>query len=280
MLKPKSKTKIAHPGISILLSILLAFPWQGVLAAGDKLKDFRASTQKIALLGVASEFVEPTIEDKWTNQVRKLMNRYSRSYGANSIQSFNLATNTGKQFFKPATNLEEAQKKFLQAAGKDNSIDIIALGSLRETGDQFEMELQLFDARIETMSGIEKASFTNATAQAALEQFVYRLMNYLDRDGFVHPQPQDFLEPPTAVKQADQNSELSARPEFSVNPNELGNGNLAGMTTVGGEKTPFWETWWFWSIIGGSLVTAGALTYYFLVIDQPTTKANVNFQAP
>jgi hypothetical protein len=52
----------------------------------------------------------------------------------------------------------------------------------------------------------------------------------------------------------------------------------AGTGTVGGEKTPFWETWWFWTIIGGGLVTGGSLAYYFLVIDQPTSKANVTFK--
>lgn len=264
-----------------LLVPLLMFPVSGVRAASDKIKDFRATNQKAALLGVSSEFLEPQIEDKWVNQIRKIMNRYTRSFGQNSIQSFNLGNNPGKQFFRPATALEEAQKKFLQAAGKDNGIEIIALGSLRETGDQFEVELQLFDVRIETMSGIEKASFTNANGQVVLESAVYRLMNYLDRDGFVHPQPQDFLESPESLKQSTQIAESSSaasKQEFSVNPNDLSGGFLAGSGASGGEKTPFWETWWFWTIIGSSLATAGALSYYFLVIDQPSSRANITFQ--
>lgn len=274
------KTTFLNQFVVHILIFLMAVPLAPVSAANEKMKDFRATNQKVALLGVVSEFVEPQVEDKWVNQIRKLINRYSRSYGQSSIQSFNLGGNSSKQFFKPSTSaLEEQQKKFLQKSGKDNSIDIIVLGALRETGDQFEMELQLFDVRIETMSGIEKANFTNTNAQAVLEGIVFRLMNYVDRDGFVHPQPQDLLESPDALKNATQMLDNSAtKQEFSVNPNDLGGGYLAGTGTVGGEKTPFWETWWFWTIIGGGLVTGGSLAYYFLVIDQPTSKANVTFK--
>lgn len=264
------------------LSLLLAFQPAILMAQSQKLKDFRGTMQKIALIGVNSEFMEQATEDKYTNQIRKLMNRYSRSYGESSIKAFNLPQGNNKTYLKPTTALDDNQKKFLQAAGKNNQVDIIVLGALRESGDQVEAELQLYDVRIETMSGIEKASFTSASAAGVLEGLVFKIMNYLDRDGFVHPSAQDFLESPISVQQAQDSVQLQAagKEEFSVNPNELSGGFLAGDQTIGGEKTPFWETWWFWTIIGGTAITAASLGYYFLVVDQPTSKANIGFSTP
>jgi len=60
-----------------------------------------------------------------SQDLRKKFNRYSKSFGENSIESFKLGTNPGKQFFRPVSEtLSEQQKKFLQAACKDK-LDLI-----------------------------------------------------------------------------------------------------------------------------------------------------------
>jgi hypothetical protein len=249
----------------------------------EKIKDFRGTAQSLALLGTFSEFVDPDLKQRYVNQLRKLFNRYSRSYGESSISNFKLALNPNEQYFRPITGvLSESQKQFYKAAQKDNSVDIFVLSSLTETGEGLDLELQLYDARIETLSAVERVVFQRAQEERSFEDVVYRLMNYIDRDGFVHPNPQEILEKPILLQSGSlsMNSGVGGR-EFSISPEILsGEGVLAGRPTIGGEKTPFWETWWFWSIIGGTLVSTGGLTYYLTVVDEPPSRANIRFRNP
>ncbi len=271
--------------LAVGLSLLLAHvPFASVDAQGSgKIKDFRGTPQSVALLGTFSEFVDPDLKQRYVNQLRKLFNRYSRSYGESSISNFKLALNPNDQFFRPITGvLSENQKQFFKAAQKDNSVDIFVLSSLTETGEGLDLELQLFDARIETLSAVERVVFQRAQEERSFEDVVYRLMNYIDRDGFVHPNPQEILEKPILLQAANFNVESGAGGrEFSISPEILsGEGVLAGRPTIGGEKTPFWETWWFWSIIGGTLISTGGLTYYLTVVDEPPSRANIRFKSP
>ena len=151
---------------------------------------------------------------------------------------------------------------------------------MREVADQYEMHLQLYDIRIETLSGIEQATYSYNSSKRALEVLVFRLMNYLDRDGYVHDVPQEFLETPEALASIQQQKSLeqTGGDQFSVKPEELGGGYLASGGSVAGEKTPFWEKWWFWSLIGGGLITAGGLSYFFLVVNQSPNSADVGFE--
>lgn len=252
-----------------------------------KLKDFRGTPQTVALIGASSEFVDPAQKEAILQILRRQMNRYTRSYGESSISAFKLGVNTNDQFYRPVVgqNLNEQQKLFLKAAAKENSIDIIALSSIRETGDQVsvEVELQLFDARIETLSAIEKVQVNRAQLKP-LDDLAYRSMNYLDKDGFVHPTPQDILERPIDMQTGSQNtlagSPLGSQQEFSVNPTDLGAGPLGGQQNIGGDKVPFWEKWWFWALVGGGLATAGGVSYYFLVIEKDKAGADIKFNLP
>ncbi len=252
------------------------------LFAQQKLKDFRGTAQNFALLGLATEFVDPSIEESIVQQLRRKFNKYTKSYGDSSIQAFNLGPNPGKQFYKPAKEtMPEAQKKYLQETCKQNSIDIVGLGSLRPVGDDFEVELQLFDNRIDQLSKIESTVF-KIHEIAALDNLVFRVMNYLDREGYVYNSPQDFLEPPLSAQEIGGVGipSRSLQEEFALNPSDVASGVLVGGASIGGDKKPFWEKWWFWTVLGGSLITAGSLSYYFLVVDSPPTKANVNFTLP
>lgn len=251
------------------------------LWAQQKIKDFRATNQTLALLGLATEFVDPSTYESMLGQIRKRLNRYSKTYGESSIQGFKLGNNPGGQFFKASeSGPSDAQKNFLKQAAKDNSIDILVLGSFKQVGEDYALELQLFDNRIDVWSKVEKASF-NLRDAAALDQIVYRIMNYLDKDGYVFSTPQDFLEPPVQA-QTGKGGIISskAQDEFSVNPSELSSGILAGRVSIGGEKTPFWERWWFWASVGGGLVLAGGLSYYFLVANRTPSSANLQFNIP
>ncbi|MBN8554714.1 MAG: hypothetical protein J0L93_04645 [Deltaproteobacteria bacterium] len=266
----------------ILSSALIFLFCMPVYSADQKVKDFRSTNQKVALLGMFTEGIDEPTETKLVQDFRKSINRYSRSYGTSSIAVFSLQKNDGKKFFRPSEqSLVESQKKFLISAAKDNSVDIIVLGSLRRLDSEIEAELQLYDQRIDTASAVEKAHFPLADFHKAIETLVYRTMNYMDRDGYVHMSGQDFLEPPASSNSALALDSLKpAKNEFSINPSDLSSGALAGDVSIGGEKTPFWETWWFWTILGGSLITAGSLTYYFAVVDQPPKQANVHFNQP
>lgn len=269
--------------MKLFLGLLVGMVCVGALQAADqKIKDFRGTAQKVALIGSFTEFVELAAEQRILQQTRKDINRYSRSYGEASVSGFTLGTNPNQKYFKPAAALDETHKKFLQNAAKENATDIIALASIRGTGDEYEMELQLYDSRIDTLSGIEKSRFELETMPSEIESLSYRVMNYLDRDGFVHPSAQDFLELPDVLKTKAGANVLknTGKDDFSLNPADLGGGYLAGQTSVGGEKTPFWETWWFWTLLVGGVATAGGLSYYFLVYDQPPEKVNVHFTTP
>jgi len=287
--------KISSLTLSFFLTQILLQPFSSsqssslwAVESGSRLKDFRATNQKVALLGVASEFVDSANEERIVDQMRRSINRYSRSYGSSSIAGFNLGANQGKRFFKPVPvdgKIDEAQKKFLQSAGKDNSFEIAILGSIKEEGDEIASELQMYDIRTDTLSPIQTAKLNLKNPTAAIERQAYNLMNCMDREGFVGASPQEFLELPASLKnEAEASSAALSRTmdgqDMAVNPSDLGGGFLAGQISVGGEKTPFWETWWFWSIIGGTLLTAGGLTYYFVVVDQTKTGANVKFNLP
>jgi len=264
---------------------LLGTLWGASISAqpSSKLKDFRGTPQTVALLGAFSEFVDPELKLRIVSQTRRVINKFTRSFGDSSVSNFKLALNPNDQFFRPITGvISENQKQFFKSAQKDNSVDIFALAALTETGEGLDLEMQLFDARIETLSGLEKVIFKRGQEERALEDLVYRLMNYIDREGFVHPDVQDVLEKPLLL----QTKNFMASPdsggrEFSINPEDLGgSGSLAGKVAIGGDKTPFWESWWFWTIVGGGLASAGGLTYYFLVVDEPPSRGNVIFRAP
>ncbi len=273
-------------GSFITLVFFLSTQFGSLSAQNARVKDFRSSNQKAALLGVASEFVEGTLEDRIVEQMRRLVNRYTRSFGGSTVAGFNLGANQGKKFFKPVlpdVPFDEAQKKFLQAAGKDNSFEIVVLGYLRDDGGEISSDLQLYDVRTDTRSPIVSAKFQTKDMTAVLEKQVYTLMNHMDREGFVGATAQNFLEPPAALSNESGlggAGNFPSESELAVNPTELGQGYLAGSTTVGGEKTPFWETWWFWTSIAAGLALAGGLTYYFVVVDQPKSGANVGFNLP
>lgn len=251
--------------------------------SSGKLKDFRGTSQTAAMLGAFSEFIDPEYKLRVVAQSRKLINKYTRSFGDSSISNFKLALNPNDQYFRPITGvISENQKQYLKSAQKDNSVDIFVLGSLTEVGDGLEFEVQLYDVRIETLSAVEKVVFKRGQEERALEDLIYRLMTYLDREGFVHPNVQDVLEPPSALKNTNLlgSANVSTK-EFSINPEELsGAGILAGRAAIGGEKTPFWETWWFWTIIGSTVAFSGGLTYYLTVVDEPPSRGNIRFVPP
>ncbi len=250
--------------------------------APSKLKDFRGTAQSLALIGATSEFVDRAIKDQVLQNFRRQLNKYTRSFGENSIGGFKLNTNPNDQFYRPVSTeaMGAQQKEFLKAASKDNSVDIFVLAELRDVGDgSTEVTAQLYDARIETLSAPEKVQLARPSQVQVLEQLSFKLMNYLDRDGFVHPEVQNFLEEPTNLSSA--KGPMVSTPDlesFSVNPTELSSGRLAGGPNIGGDKTPFWEKWWFWGIVGGGLATAGGLSYYFLVVDQDPSQGQVTFR--
>ena len=273
--------KILKTGFFCLLSAMAGTSIDA--QQSSKLKDFRGTPQTVALLGAFSEFVDPELKLRIVSQTRRVINKFSRSYGDSSVSNFKLALNPNDQFFRPITGvINENQKQFFKSAQKDNSVDIFALAALTETGEGLDLEMQLFDARIETLSGLEKVVFKRGQEERALEDLVYRLMNYVDREGFVHPDAQDVLEKPLLLQTNNfAAGQDSGGREFSINPDDLsGSGTLAGKVAIGGDKTPFWESWWFWTIVGGGIASAGGLSYYFLVVDEPPSRGNVIFRAP
>ncbi len=250
-----------------------------LLSANQKLKDFRGTNQKIALLGFFSEFVPEEVVNRSVEDFRRSINKYSRSYGASSIAGFTLGQNQNNQYFRPSSEkLGDSQKTYLKEAAKENNIDILVLGSLRDAGDILEVDLQLFDSRIDVLSSVVSGKVSRRSNQKDIDRAVYQLMNHLDRDGFVHPSAQDFLEMPILLREQQKIDVFAGGDgeDLSVNPQTLG-GTLAGRVSIGGEKQPFWETWWFWTILGAGFATAGGLSYYFLIVDQPPTRANMTF---
>jgi hypothetical protein len=268
----------------LIYTLILFMTWQPLVPvlAQQKLKDFRGTQQKVALVGFFNEFVEPSAEENLLKESRKAINRYTRTFSKSAISQFKIISNPNNIYLKPADpELGDVQKEFLSKLGEDNQIDIVVLGIVREAFDGIEMELQLYDIRIQTLSGIERSTFNLRERSKAVDDLIFRLMNYLDRDGFVHPQPQDFLQKPVHLADAADSlgglNQLSDE-EFFVSPEELGGQPLAGEVSIGGEKTPFWERWWFWTAIFGSLATAGSLAYFFLVVDQPPSGADIDVQ--
>jgi hypothetical protein len=269
--------------ISICFSIVLGPLMLSAQPQVQTLRDFRGTPQKLSLIGAFTEFVEPELKERILQDTRRALNKYTRSYGAASIAAFKMGQNPNDLYFQPVQNsIEEDQKKYLNDLAKENSIDIIALSSIREVGDEFEMEIQLYDSRIEELSAIETTRFPYTSSKRALKVLAYRIMNYLDKEGYVQDTPQNFLTAPQEFQSAQQAQVLrdSGEDAFAVSPADLGGGYLAGGQTVGGEKTPFWERWWFWTLIGGGIVVGGGLTYYFLVVNQPPSKADIKFGLP
>lgn len=251
-----------------------------------QLKDFRGTPQSVGILGASAEFVDPALKDQILQQMRKNLNRYTRSYSESAISGFKLGPNSNDQFFRPFKGApSESQKNFLRSAAKDNSVDIIGLMSIRDLGDSInsEVEFQLFDARIEGASGIEVAQFARPTQQRALEDLAFRVMNYLDKDGYVHPDPQGILERPSTLQMGSSavaTDGMGTNTEVAINPTDLSAGTLGGSLVVAGDQIPFWEKWWFWTIVGSGVGIAGGLSYYFLVVDQPPTRARIKFNLP
>jgi hypothetical protein len=250
--------------------------------SAQNLKNFQGTSQRVALIGVYNEYVEPSIEESVVKEVREIIGRYSASYKTNEIANFKLISNPNNQYFKPSpASLSETQKQFLTKTAQDNSVEIIVLNVLRENAEGLEIELQLYDSRIDTLSDIQAARFNLRDRKSALEDISYRLFNHMDRDGFVHPDPQDILEKPGfLVDRTNAEQRTLLEDEFVIDPDGLAKGQLADDASIGGEQTPFWEKWWFWTAIGAGIATAGGLSYYFLVVDQPPTRARVRINIP
>lgn len=259
----------------------LAFP---VSIFAQDLENFRGTGQKTALIGMFNEFVEPSVEETLTKDLRRLLNRYSRTYSSSSISGFTMVANPNNQFLKPTEGeMGEPQKEFLQRTSNDNQVDIFVLGTVREASSGVEIELQLYDARIQTLSQVERESINLNNRSLGLEALVYRTMNYLDRDGFVHPAPQEFLKKPSLLQQSssDMGGLSGLESDSFILPEELSGGTrLAGDISVGGEVTPFWEKWWFWTMILGSIATAGGISYYFLIVERDPSEANITLTTP
>lgn len=267
----------------VVTSLLVFVLSSQLLWAQSQIPSFRSTNQKVVLLGLANEFVEPSVQETVENEIRRAVNQYSRTANRSSVSAYKLLNNPNDQYFRTVEGeLGEAQRKFLTRATEDNQFEIAALGLIREAINGFELELQLYDSRIDTLSGIERITFVPANRNTAIEDVVYRTMNYIDRDGFVHPSPQDFLEKPSLLQGSVGSAvePLGGAQGFIFEPKDLGGGRLAGEISTGGERTPFWERWWFWGLIFGGLATAGGLSYYFLVVDQPPTQANIRFELP
>jgi hypothetical protein len=263
----------------------LAFSLSMISTAGfsqNQLESFRGTNQRVALLGWYVDFVEPSVNDRVLSEMRRLINRYSRSFDETAISGFNLLKNPNNQYLNIVeARMDAPQKEFLQKTAKDNGIDILLLGQLRETPSALELQLQLYDARINILSAIESQKFIVPRRERALENLAYRIMNYLDRDGFVHPSPQDFLKKPVGSgSEGFSSSALDSKSSQALSFQDLAPGRLAGPISIGGEKTPFWEKWWFWTSVFGGLALAGGLSYYFLVVNQPVNSFVADFYVP
>lgn len=252
---------------------------QGVAPSPEKIGDFKKSSQKAAFLGTANEFVAPDFEEAIVREIRRNINRYTQNYTASDVANFRVPNNPGGQFFKPESSLPEPQINFLSTVASENEVDIIVLSLLRESAVGFELELQLFDTRIMVASGIERTSFPFPQRSQAIEDLTYRLFDYMDREGFVHPSRQGFLEAPRRLQGGQMGSlaEEGAN-DFFIMPRDLTGPSLAGRATVGGEKTPFWEEWWFWTAIFGGIAVVSGVSYYAFVVQRPRQTSTVNVQ--
>lgn len=247
----------------------------------EKIADFRGLNMKLALIDLDSSLGDKSLDTRVIEGLRKAFNRYVRTFGFSTVSSFKIPKEasrvTYREISKPA-DLSEVDRKLIQQIAKDNSVDLLVLGSIKQPGSQVELALQIYDVRIETFSAIETASTNPSTLQPALDAIAHRLMNYLDRDGYIHPTSQDLLMPmrlegvPAPTRPADD--------VFSVNPTDLSSGQFAGQISIGGEKTPFWETWWFWTLVGGGLIGGGLATYYLVTSSQSPTQMELTFTLP
>jgi hypothetical protein len=269
--------------LSLFLCVLMAVGVPAGLgaqeASGASLENFRQTSQKAALLGIANEFIETNLEEAITRDLRRSINRYTNSFGASDIANFRIPNNPAGQFFKPNERSPEPQLNFLRVAASENEIDILVLALIRESAVGMEIELQLYDARIQVFSGIERTSFPFAQRVSATEDVTYRIFDYLDREGFVHPSRQGFLKPPARLGGALAGDAAGlAGDDFFILPRDLTGPSLAGRTAIGGDKTPFWEEWWFWTAIFGGMAMASGVSYYFLVAQRPRQTGSVTFQ--
>ncbi|TVQ78139.1 MAG: hypothetical protein EA369_07750 [Bradymonadales bacterium] len=262
-----------------LLVVNLALGGSGELLARN-LENFRQTNQRAALLGIQNEFVDTNLEEAVNRELRRNINRYTTSYALSDVSNFRLANNPGGQFFRPNARLEEPQTNFLTRAAEENEIDLIVLAAIREGSVGLDLELQIFDARIMTLSGVESASFSFNQRVSAIEDLVYRIFDYLDREGFVHPTRQGFLQRPTALggTRSPADFDLAGGDDFFLLPRDLSGPSLAGRVSVGGDKTPFWEEWWFWTLVFGGIALASGMSYYFLVERRPPSRSSVVFK--
>ncbi len=262
--------------ILVLINTLLSQATQGAA-----LKDFRSSNQKAALLGVSMEGVDSETENRLSEDLRKAINKMTRSFGALSIVNFRLGDSNGGQFYAPVSGtLADNQKKFFKEACASNEFDIPVLARMEARGVDIALSMQLFDCRIETLSSIEQETMAMVGDAEKIQQIVYRLFDHLDRDGFVHSSRQGFLVAPERFAPMMPQSSDSLKDDIALDPSLLSSGRLAGTMVIGGDKRPFWETPWFWGVLSSSLIVAGGLSYYFLVVDKPPTSANVQFAIP
>lgn len=264
----------------LVLGLVILQVRQGHVNAQDRIKSFTSTS---AFIGIYNEYVEPSVEESILKESRVISGRYTSAYRDSDIQNFKLLSNPNNQYLKTSPGeLSEGQKQFLRKAAEDNRIDIIVLNVLRESPDGLELEIQLYDSRIDQLSAVETARFAIRDRKKSLEDVLYRAFNYLDRDGFVHPEPQELLEKPGFLVSQSQvmGSSSVVEEEFATPPEFLGRGELADDASIGGDQTPFWEKWWFWTAIGGGIITASSLTYYFLVVDQPPNRARLRFNLP
>jgi len=262
-------------GVSLFLVCLMMSPSS---LFPQVIENFRQTNQRAALLGTFNEFVDANWEEAINRELRRNINRLTTSYNSADIGNFRLANNPNGQFFRPARELTEPHRNFLTQAAADNQIDILVLALMRESGVGIEVELQLFDARIMVLSAIERASFSFAQRVSAIEDLTYRAFDHLDREGFVHPNRQGFLQSPVGLR-ASQASDFQSgsADDFFILPRDLTGPSLAGRASIGGDKTPFWEEWWFWTLVFGGIAAAGGISYYFMVVERPPSKAQVTF---
>lgn len=267
--------------LRLLLVTLLLFLPPSFLHSQTSLRDFKGSGQRLALIELYNESAEPSIVEGLKRELIEELRRYSEVFDDNQTRNFRLLDNPGNQYFKPASGrFQEIQREFLVRTGQDNSVDVLVLGGVRESFEGIEVSLQLFDVRIQEASSVELEVFGLRDRRQRLQSLVHRTLNYMDRDGFVNPQPQDFLERPAHLEDSRAAGASIFDSDSFVRPEDLAPGFLEDDRSIGGDRTPFWEKWWFWTIIGGGLVTAGGLTYYFVVVDQPANQGTIDFKLP
>ena len=61
---------------SIFVGILMVLIWPVLALSQNKLENFRATNQKVALIGWYVDFVEPSVNEKILSEVRRYLNRF------------------------------------------------------------------------------------------------------------------------------------------------------------------------------------------------------------